>query len=80
MGIIDPCHVMTMPKNVAVFSGFDVLWYEANEQHSDLYILAMLWNPILLFLSQKGRPLITPLIALHIKVVIQYLIFGLRKL
>lgn len=26
LGIIDPNHVMTMPKNVAAFSGFDVLW------------------------------------------------------
>ena len=26
LGLIDPAHVMHMPKNIAAFSGFDVLW------------------------------------------------------
>ena len=26
LGIVDPLHVKHMPKNVASFSGFDVLW------------------------------------------------------
>ena len=26
LGIVDPLHVKHMPKNVAAFSGFDVLW------------------------------------------------------
>ena len=26
LGIIDPLHVKYMPKNVAAYSGFDVLW------------------------------------------------------
>ena len=26
LGIIDPFHARTMPKNVAAYSGFDVLW------------------------------------------------------
>ena len=26
LGIIDPLHVRHMPKNVASYSGFDVLW------------------------------------------------------
>ena len=26
LGIIDPRHVRHMPKNVATYSGFDVLW------------------------------------------------------
>jgi len=26
LGIVDPHHVRYMPQNVAIFSGFDVLW------------------------------------------------------
>ena len=26
LGIVDPLHIKHMPKNVAVYSGFDILW------------------------------------------------------
>ena len=42
LGIIDPLHMKHMPKNVAAFSGFDVLWYVLNIIPGATYLFLLL--------------------------------------
>lgn len=85
LGIVDPLHVKHMPKNVAAFSGFDVLWLVIGPVLVDLWLLTpslslykvMRWSPTQLFHTLSGDHV--PLIlfsVLPIKAVIQFLISG----
>lgn len=61
LGIVDPLHVKHMPKNVAAFSGFDVLWSVPVIKHQSalvtisISLTATHWSHTQLYLILNGH-------------------------
>lgn len=82
LGLVDPLHVKHMPKSVATYSGFDVLWYrtitETILQYHFFPYAAMHWNHTLAYLIKRGPHVpLTLSIVLPTKEATQFLTSGL---